>query len=289
MRNGFLIGCGGFGPSTVSLTNKAPVCCGCLAGVPWVWSGLQEETWPGRQSCCCVVGSHVECCEVFVESWGFRTLVLIFPHPSSVRTCSRIVRFWDQHWYSSVSSASALLCHAVIVVLTVSVARHHRLLTLHFHWHVDNLVVRIGPAESLARSDFGHVHVFVIECQGYEVDSSCSTMHLLFPSRVRAGLGRIALISSTSSSFNSLMASWLVFNSPVPTLCHSSHSDSWAAQQPSTWKLSPDLPCESPLLRSVRSSSSQLHPTNYLDGWYSFHWIWSRCASSESLTPCQLR
>ena len=34
-----------------------------------------------------------------------------------------------------------------------------------------------------------------------------STNHLLFPSRVRGGLGRVTLISSTLSSFNSLIAS----------------------------------------------------------------------------------
>ena len=59
------------------------------------------------------------------------------------------------------------------VVLTASVAGHHRLLTLHFHWHVDNLVTRTGPVESLARSDFGHVHVLATESHGYQVDSSC--------------------------------------------------------------------------------------------------------------------
>ena len=54
-----------------------------------------------------------------------------------------------------------------------SVARHHWLLTLRVHWHVDNFVARTGPVESLARSDFGHVHVLATESHGYQVDSSC--------------------------------------------------------------------------------------------------------------------
>ena len=88
---------------------------------------------------------------------------------------SRAGRLWDQHWYSSVSLRSCWArCHAVIVVLTTSVARHHRLLTLHFHWHVNNnLDARTGPVESLARSDFGDVHVLATGSHGYQVDSPC--------------------------------------------------------------------------------------------------------------------
>ena len=105
--------------------------------------------------------------------------------------------------------------HTATVVLTASVARHHRLLTLHFHWHVDNPVARTGPVESLARSDFGHVHVLATESHGYQVDTSCFDIHLLFPSCGMAGLGKVTLINSTLSSFNSLMASGLATNSPL--------------------------------------------------------------------------
>ena len=84
VRSGFLIGCGGFGPSAASLANQAPVHCGCAAGTHGCdpVSTLRLDQ-PERQPCCCVVGSHVACCEVFVESWSFRTSVLVSPHFAS--------------------------------------------------------------------------------------------------------------------------------------------------------------------------------------------------------------
>ena len=50
-----------------------------------------------------------------------------------------------------------------------------------------------------------------------------STTHLLYPSRVRAWLGSVALISSTLviQQLDSVMTT----NSSDLTLCHSSHSD----------------------------------------------------------------
>ena len=126
-----------------------------------------------------------------METWSFRTLVFVFPHPSSARSCyelsdsgintgtypprtHRHSNDFDVHRHLASTLRSCWArCHTVMVVLTTSVARHHRLQTLHFHWHVGNLVARTGPVESLARSDFGHVHVLATESHGYQVDSSC--------------------------------------------------------------------------------------------------------------------
>ena len=146
-----------------------------------------------RQPCCCVVGSRVACCQVFVKSWSVRTMVFVSPHPSSARsswinTCTHPSRSHrhssdfdvHRHLTSTLQSCWAR-CHAVKVVLTTYVARHHRLLTLHFHWHVNNLVARTGPVEALARSDFGHVHVLATESHVYQVDSSCFDHSPLVP------------------------------------------------------------------------------------------------------------
>ena len=56
----------------------APVHCGCPAR-------KHCEPRPQRQPCCCVVGSRVACCEVIVETWNSRTLVIVFAHPFSAR------------------------------------------------------------------------------------------------------------------------------------------------------------------------------------------------------------
>ena len=56
-----------------------------------------------------------------------------------------------------------LLILVIFVVLTDSVAIHHRLT----NWHVDNHVVRAGFMEFLARSHFGHVHVLATESQSW--------------------------------------------------------------------------------------------------------------------------
>ena len=160
-----------------------------------------------------------------METWSFRTLVFVFPHPSSARSCHELADSgintgthpnrshrhssdFDVHRHLTATLRSCWVhCHAAIVVLTASVARHHRLLTLHFHWHVNNLVARTGPVEALARSDFGHVHVLATESYGVKLAHCASTTHLLYSSRVKAGLDRVSLISSTPSSFNSLIAS----------------------------------------------------------------------------------
>ena len=149
-----------------------------------------------------MVGSRVECCEVFEESWSFRTRVFVFPHPSSARSCHELADSgintgthpprshrhssdFDVHRHLTATLRSCWVrCHAAIVVFTASVARHHRLLTLHFHWHVNNLVARTGPVEALARSDFGHVHVLATESHGYQVGSLCfNHSHVVFKSR----------------------------------------------------------------------------------------------------------
>ena len=85
VRSGFLVACGGFGPSTASLANQAPVYCGCPAGTHGdLVSRVRLDQ--KRQPFCCVVGSHVACCEVFVESRSLRTLVFESPHLSKMQS-----------------------------------------------------------------------------------------------------------------------------------------------------------------------------------------------------------
>ena len=86
VRSGFVSRGGVIGPSTAFQANQAPVCCGCPAGTHGcdlvsrvrldqsanpvvVWSGLVSRV------------------EVIVETWSFRTLVFVFPHSSSARSC----------------------------------------------------------------------------------------------------------------------------------------------------------------------------------------------------------
>ena len=107
---------------------------------------------------------------VVVTSWPIlgSTLVLI----RLVRICTSMTLTINVTSLQHCDLGECVRCHAVIVVL-MTVAQHHRLLTLHFHWHVNNLVARTGPVESLARSDFGHIHVLATESHGYQVDTSC--------------------------------------------------------------------------------------------------------------------
>ena len=153
-----------------------------------------------------------------MESWTLRTLVFVFQHPSSARSWSRAGRLWDHRIGTPttltfvVSSPQHCDLDGFGVTLSWSFSRLLLLDTidssrLHIHWHVDNLVARVGPVESLARSDFGHVHVLATQSHGYQVDSSCFDHSPVVPSRVKAGLGSVTLISSTLSSFNSLIAS----------------------------------------------------------------------------------
>ena len=178
-----------------------------------------------------------------VETWSFRTLVFVFPHPSSARSCHELADSgintgthpprthrhssdFDVHRHLTSTLRSCWVrCHAVIVVLTASVARHHRLLTVHFHWHDDNLVARTGPVESLARSDSGHVRVLPTESHGYQVDSSCFD-HSPVVLKSRQGWAWQRYLDQ----FNILVIQQLdivmTTNSFVLTLCHTSHSDS---------------------------------------------------------------
>ena len=189
VRSAFLVRCGGIGPSTAFLANQAPVYCGCPVGTHGCDLVSRVRLDQSANPVVVVVGSRVACCEVIAETWSFRTLVFVFPHSSSARSSYGLAdsgvntgthpprshrHSIDVHRHLTSTLRSCWIrCHAVIVVLTASVAQHRRLLTLHFHWHVDNLVARTGPAESLARYDFGHVRVLATESHGYQVDSSC--------------------------------------------------------------------------------------------------------------------
>ena len=201
------------------------MCCGCPAGTHGcdLFSKVRLD-----QSANPVVCGWVQVLRVVRSSWSRGAFVHLCLHshtplrPGRGRELAESGIITDAHpprprRHSSDSDVHRHLtstlrswwirCHAVIVVLTASAARHHRLLTLHFHWHVNNLVARIGPMESLARSVFGHVHVLATESHGYQVDSSCFDPSPVVPSRSRTKLNKITLISSTLSSFNSLLAS----------------------------------------------------------------------------------
>ena len=238
VRSGFLVTCGGFGPSQPSHRDWHLCTCGCPAGTHGYDPVSRMRLDQKRQPCCCVVGSRVACCEIFVETWSFRTLVFTFPHPSSARSCYELAdsgidtgtRPPRSHRHSSVFDVHRHLtstlrscwvrCHAAIVVLTTSVARHHRL-----HWHVNNLVVRTGPVESLARSFFGHVHVLATESQGCQVDSSCFD-HSPVDLKSRQGWAWQRYLDQFDTLVIQQLDSVMTTNSSVLILCHTSHSDS---------------------------------------------------------------
>ena len=156
-----------------------------------------------------------------METWSFRTQVSVFPHPSSARSCYELA----DSGINTGTHPPRTHRYAVVAVLTASVARHHRLLTLHIHWHVNNLDARTGPVESLARSDFGHVQVLATESRGYQVDSSCFVHSPVVP-KSRQG----SASQRYPDHFNALVIqqldSVMTTNSSVLTLCHTSQSDS---------------------------------------------------------------
>ena len=114
------------------------------------------------------------------------------------------------HFNTAILLGSLSRCHSRSHGLccstpSASVARHHH------HWHVDNLVARTGLAESLARSDFGPVIVLATESHEYQVDSSCFDHSPDVPKSHQGWASQRYLISSTFSSFNSLIASTPLF------------------------------------------------------------------------------
>ena len=184
VRSGFVCRCGGFGPSTAFPSNQAPVYCGCPAGTHGcdpvskvrldqsanpvvVWLGLVSRvvrsSWSHGAFIHQCLHSHTPVRHGRVTSW---------PTLGSSLMLIRLVRIGTPVTLTFIVT-SLQHCDLDGFVVTASVARHHRLLTLHFHWQFNNLVARIGPVESLARSDFGHVHVLATETHGYQVDSSC--------------------------------------------------------------------------------------------------------------------
>ena len=210
---------------------------------PRVGSSLHCETRPKRQPCCCVVGSRVACSEVIEETWSFRTLVFVFPHSSSARSCYKLAdsgintgtypprthrhsNDFDVHrQLTSTLRSRWIRCHAVIVVLMNDCCSTHRLPTLHFHWHVNNLAAQTGHVESLARSDFGHVHVLATESHGYQVDSSCFD-HSPVDLKSRRCWSWQSYLDQFDTLVIQQLDSVMTTNSSVLTLCHTSQPDS---------------------------------------------------------------
>ena len=159
---------------------------------------------------------------VHITSWPTlgTTLVVI----RLVRIGNPVTFDVQRHLVSTLRSCWAR-CHAVIVVLTTSVARHRWLLTLHFRWHVDNLVARTEPVEYLARSGFGHVQVLATESRGYQVDTSCFDHSPVVP-KSRQGWAWQGYLDQFDVLVIQQPNCVISTNSSVLILCHTSHSDS---------------------------------------------------------------
>ena len=161
-----------------------------------------------------------------METWSLRTLVFVFPHSSSARSCHELADSgintgtnsprphrhssdFDVHRHLTSTLRSCWIrCHAVIVVLTASVAQHHRLLTLHFSTGMSaTLLHELDLWNLLHDLTLVTSASFPLRAMDVKLTHRPSTTHLLFPSRVRAGLGSATLIKSTLSSFNCLIVS----------------------------------------------------------------------------------